>query len=102
MPRFCGGSRVASVPDDHDRAGVGHLEPRDHAQQRRLARAGGSEQRGQLAVGRLDRDVVEGGEVAEPLGHVLDGDHESDLRAPVRLISSSVDNAIAASNADAA
>ena len=58
--------RVAA--GDDDRAGVGLLEPGDDPQQRRLAASRGPEQRGQRAVGHLERDVVERGEVAEPLG----------------------------------
>jgi hypothetical protein len=92
--------RVGAAHDD--RAGVGHLEAGDHAQQRRLARAARPEQRGQPAVGRLERDVVEGGEVAEALGDGLDGDHDSDLRDPIRLMASRVVSAISASSADAA
>ena len=54
-------------------AGVGLLEARDHSQQRRLAAAARPEQRGQRAVGHLDRDVVEGDEVPELLAGVLNG-----------------------------
>ena len=52
---------------DEDLAGVGLLEPGDHAQQRRLAAAARAEQRGQRAGRDLERDVVERDEVAEPL-----------------------------------
>ena len=56
---------------DHDPALVGFLEPGDHTQQRRFAAARGTEQGGQAPVGDVDRDVVEGDEVSEALGHVL-------------------------------
>ena len=62
---------------DHDVAGVGVLEAADDPQQRRLARAARPEQRGQRAVRDLQRHVVEGGEVAEPLRHAVDGDHSA-------------------------
>ncbi len=55
---------------DHDLAGVGRLEPRDHAQQRRLAAAARPEQRRQRAALDRDRDVVERHEVPEPLRDV--------------------------------
>ena len=57
---------------EHDAAGVGQVEARDHPQERRLAAAGGPQQREELA--RLDgeADVVDGGEVAEPARDPLD------------------------------
>ena len=64
--------RVDAV--DHDRARVGLLQPGDDPEQRRLARAARPEQRGQRAALDLERDVVEGLEVAEALAHVLDDD----------------------------
>ena len=58
------------VLEEHG-AAVGHFQPGDDAQQRRLAGAGRAEQRDQLPGGALDGDVVECDEVAEPLGDVL-------------------------------
>ncbi len=52
---------------DDDLARVGHLESGDHAQERRLAAAARAEQRRQRARRHLERDVVEGDEVAEAL-----------------------------------
>ena len=47
-------------PVEQHAAGVGTLEPRDHAQQRGLARAGGAQQRQVLVVPDDEGDVVEG------------------------------------------
>ena len=66
--------RSTSSPEISTVPVVGLLEPGDDAQQRRLAAAARAQQRGQRAVGHVDRDVVEGDEVAEELGHVLDFD----------------------------
>ncbi len=44
---------------DRERAGLRPLEPGDDAQQGRLARARGAEQRQELALRDLERDVVE-------------------------------------------
>src|SRR5205807_2038788 len=55
---------------DPDAAAVRALEPRDHAQQGRLAAAAGPEQRGQGSVRDGDADVVERGEGAELLADV--------------------------------
>ena len=56
--------------------------PGDDAQQRRLARAGRTEQRQQRAVRHLEADVVEGDEVAEALGDVLDIDAHDGALGP--------------------
>src|SRR3954447_5650043 len=61
---------------DGDLAGVGGLEARDDAQQRRLAPAARAEQRGQLTGGDVERDVVDRGE-----GAVAPGG-PADLHAP--------------------
>jgi hypothetical protein len=58
------------VAVDLDRPRVGGLQAADDPQQRRLARATRAEQRGQRAVGDLERDVVQGDEVTEALRHV--------------------------------
>ena len=59
---------------DPDAAAVGLFEPGDHPQHRALARAARPEQRRDVAVVRLEADVVHGGERAEALGQVLDDD----------------------------
>jgi hypothetical protein len=92
--------RIAAV--DHDRAGIGNLESRDDAQQRRLARARRPEQRRQRARGDLERDAVQRLEVAEALGDVGRGDHAGSLRGLMSVIASSVARAMTASSADAA
>jgi hypothetical protein len=48
------------------------LETGEHAQQRGLAAAGGAEQGEELAVIDIQRQIVDGGEIAEALGDVLD------------------------------
>src|SRR5262249_8435103 len=55
-------------------AGVRRLQPRDDAQQRRLARARRAEQREERAVWHLETDVVESQDASEALHAVLDGD----------------------------
>ena len=52
---------------DHDPAPVGLLEPGDHPQERGLPAAARAEQGRQRAVRHVDRDVVQGDEVAELL-----------------------------------
>ena len=67
---------------DQDASRVGRLEPRDDAQQRRLAAAARPEQRRERAVRDLDPDVVERREVAEALRDVLSLDgHEASWRS---------------------
>src|SRR5690606_16469401 len=71
-----------------DGARVCHLEPCDDAQQGGLPGAGWAEQRQQPTIGHLQADPIEGGEAAEPLGHVVDDDahasvsFESDAAEP--------------------
>src|SRR5207302_2207326 len=55
-----------------DRAGGLRIEAGDGAQQRRLAAARGAEETDELALGDIERDVAEGGEIAEALGKVSD------------------------------
>ena len=63
------------APADRDRAAGHLLEPGDHAQQRRLPAAGGPDESDELAVRDLERDVVEGDDIAgEDLGDVLEDD----------------------------
>ena len=65
------------------RARVGRHQRREHAQERRLARAVRSEEAGDLAVGRDERDVVDRVHLAllaERLGQALDADHGEGAR----------------------
>ena len=56
----------------HDAAGIGNVEARDHPQQRGLAATRGPEKGEELAGVDADADVVDRGEVAETAGDVLD------------------------------
>ncbi len=62
--------QVAAV--ERDRSGGRRLEAGEHAQQRRLAAAGGAEQGEHLALGDVDRDVVDGTVAVEVLDDVRD------------------------------
>ena len=64
--------RVLAV--EVDRALIGRLQAGDDAEQRRLARAGGPEQRHQLAAGHVQAHVVERDEAAEGLAQIADLD----------------------------
>src|SRR4051812_46925573 len=75
--------------EDRDFAGVGHLEPRDDAEERGLAAAARPEQHGQRSARDGERDVVKGDEVAEPFRYVANAD--SHRRPPLRLGSPSVE-----------
>ncbi len=66
--RSYGGMPVMSTPSIEMRAGGRLLEPGQHAQQRGLAAARAAEQAEQLAAIDLQRDVVDGDELAELLG----------------------------------
>ncbi len=61
---------VAAV--EHDAPRGRRLEAREHAQQGRLAAAGGADQREDLALGDVQVDVIHGLVAAEILDHVLD------------------------------
>jgi hypothetical protein len=89
---------------DQDRPGVRALEPRDHAQEGRLAAAAGAEQSREAAVGHLDRHVVKCGELAEALRDILNRDaHQTSLLRLFRIfIESSVPIASSASTKEAA
>jgi hypothetical protein len=87
---------------DDDAPLIGQLEARDHAQQRRLARPAGPQQRGQRPVVHVERDVVQGEEVAEALRHGVHGDHAWSFRGLSRVITSSVAMAMTPSSAEAA
>jgi hypothetical protein len=75
------GHRRDVVSLQHDPALVRPLEARDHAQGRRLAAPARPEQREELALGDLERDVVDRRVRAEALA---DAD-EADRRAPFLL-----------------
>jgi hypothetical protein len=57
-----------------DRAGVGELEPGDHAKGRGLARTGRAEQREELARDDLQRERVDGHDVPVGLAHLAQAD----------------------------
>ncbi len=57
---------------EQDAAAVRQIEAGDHAQQRRLAAAGGPEQREEFAGLDGEAHVVDGGEVAEAARDILD------------------------------
>ena len=65
---------VDDVAADRDLALADLLEPRDHAQQRRLAAARRTDQHAELAVGDLDVDAADHVRRSEPLVHCADGD----------------------------
>ncbi len=66
------GERGRVLAGEQDLAAVRPLEARDDPEQRRLARPGGAEQRGQRPAFDLDRDIVERLEVTEALRDVAD------------------------------
>ena len=61
---------VAAV--EHDAAGVGLVEARDHVEQRGLAGAVGADDRDDAALGDVDRHVLDCGDAAEALGDTRD------------------------------
>ena len=63
------------LPGEQDLTRVRPFETGDDPQERRLARAARPEERGQRAALDLERHVVEGDEVAEALGDVLEHHH---------------------------
>ena len=69
---------VGAVDQDSPAGRV--LEAREHPQQRRLAAAGAAEDREQFALLDLERNVVDGGDVAVALGDALDADQRLGLR----------------------
>src|SRR5690606_35886652 len=68
------------LPVEQDRTGGRMLEAGQHAQQRGLAAARRPEQREELALVDVERQVVDGGEIAEPLGDVAERDEGPRLR----------------------
>jgi hypothetical protein len=65
---------VHPLPRDHDVARRRPLQPRDHAQGRRLAAARRAEQREEAPALDLEGDVVNGHDVIEPLGDAVEAD----------------------------
>src|SRR5690606_26990214 len=72
LHRLAGGVHVA----EEKRPARGEFEARDDAQERRLARARGAEERHKLAARDLEAYAVESGIVAEILADVLDGERQ--------------------------
>ena len=68
------------APLEQDPAGVGHFEPGDHPQRRRLAAAARPEKREELALTDRERDVSHGLGVAKALAHALKRDSDALLR----------------------
>src|SRR6516165_3164230 len=58
----------------HYGAAIGDLQPGEDAQQCRLAGAGRAEQRAERARRHVQAQPVQGGELAEALGHAVDAD----------------------------
>ena len=71
-PPLLRGETRRVLSEDEDVALVGFLEPGDHAEERRLAASARAEKCRQRAASDGDRDVVEGGELTEALGHPPD------------------------------
>ena len=59
MSRLLGGTLLTTRPPIDDLATRDLLEPRDHAQQGRLAAAGGADEHDEFAFGNVDRDAVD-------------------------------------------
>jgi hypothetical protein len=90
------------VGDQH-LAGIGALESGDHPQERRLAAAARTEERGQRSLRHVQRDPVEGDKVAELLLDVSDNDgHQVPSFGLNRFMASRVRIASAASTTEAA
>ncbi len=70
--RRCGGTGSKIDAVQQDTAGAGLLEARDQPQQRRLAAAGRSEQREELALIDVERKMIDRGEAAEALADAFD------------------------------
>src|SRR5204863_9523245 len=70
------GERGRLLAGDEDVARVGHLEPRDHAQKRRLTAPAGTEESRQRSALDVDRDIVQRQEVAEALRDAARGDRQ--------------------------
>ena len=86
MPRRSswGGSAMTSRPSMVIAPLVGLDHAVDHPQRRGLAAARRADQHGDLAGRHLDRQLVDGvGAVGEPLGHVVEADHDPVAPFPV-------------------
>ena len=71
---------------DPDRPRRERLEPGEQPQRRRLARAGRADEHHELAVRDLERELRDGGRLAEALRHVLEGDgRHQPFTAPVSM-----------------
>ncbi len=73
---------------DGDGARRGVLEPRDHPQRGRLAAARRAEEHEELLVGDVEGEHVDGGDVVEPLRHLIERDPPHVRFPPVRCASS--------------
>ena len=91
------------VTADLDRSEIGRFETRDQPQQRRLPRPARAEQCGQRALGDLERDAIDGLELAEGLVDVVQGDGHHCLRlsGAVAVMTSSTKIEIVANSAPA-
>src|SRR6185369_10915507 len=74
------------------------FEARDDAQQGRLARTRGTQQRHQLAGADFQADIVERDKFAEALGYVADVDAHLSISLSTKLLMASVTSASSASN----
>ena len=83
--RWCGGTPESGLPSSQIDALGRLLEAGEHAEQRGLAAAGGAEQRVELALVDGERLVVDGDEVAEPLGDAAELDERLRRRVVPRL-----------------
>ena len=79
--RLYGGTRETSSPSSRIAPSVGRLEAGDHPQRGRLAAARRAEQREELARGDGEVGVVDGDEVGEALGDMVDLDDRAALGA---------------------
>ena len=68
IPRSAGAVGVDAAAVDHDVAAGRVLEAGDHAEQRRLAAAGGADEDAELAVGDREVDALDHLGLAEGLG----------------------------------
>ncbi len=66
---------VMSSPSKRDRAHRRAVEPGEHVEERRLARAVGPDDRDDRALGDVERDVVDRRQAAEVLGDVVGDEH---------------------------
>ena len=90
MPRlmiWCGGRPGDLVALEADRPRRRRERPRQHVEDRALARAVRADQAENLALIDLERDVADGGEAAETLDQALDDEHGPSLsRTPPRRL----------------